>query len=365
MHICFIGLEALSVLMNGFENYRTGGEQVQVSLLAKALVKRGFKVSVIVLDYGQASEVCFDGIKIIKAYSPNAGFPVVRFIYPKIIKLWGALKKADADIYYTSCAGFQVGLMAYFCKKNKRKSVFRIASDKDCFPEQLAIKLWRDKRLYEYGLRNQDFLLVQSTQQQIALKKNYNLSSHLAQMLVDSSNRISKNDERDIDILWVNNFRQLKRPDLVIEVAKRLPEFNVHMIGGPNDLALYQKTEREAKTIDNVTFHGPVPYKQVNAFYSRAKILINTSDIEGFPNSYLQSWIRGTPIIVFFDPDNIVSNNELGFKATDVADMCTLIKNALQDPNLWHGLSNKCLDYMSTHFNEDNILKPYLEAFGE
>ena len=244
MKICIVGLEVLSVLMPGYEQYRVGGEQVQLTLLGRALKKRGYEVSMVVLDYGQADELVYEGINIIKAYSVEGGVTGVRFIYPRLIKLWNAIKKADADVYYTSCAGFQVGVVAYFCKLYKRKCLYKIAHDNDCYPDKLLIKLWRDKKFYEYGIRNQHEILAQSEQQQKALFENYGLASKTSIMLVDKPEETLGLEERDIDILWVNNMRQFKRPDLVIELAKVMTECNVHIIGGANEPDLYNKIEK-------------------------------------------------------------------------------------------------------------------------
>lgn len=362
MHICLIGLESLSVLMPGFETYRTGGEQVQVSLLAKALVGKGYRVTLVVLDYGQAEKLEYQGIQVVKVYGPNDGLPVVRFIYPRVFKLWRALLRINADVYYTSCAGYNVGLVALFSKIYNKKSIYRVAHDNDCDPKKLLIALWRDRKLYEYGLRRQDHVLVQSDQQSLALTKNYGVKSHIAGMLVDRPDEVIGFDDRDIDILWVNNIRQFKRPDLVIELAKILPEFSIHMIGGPNDPDLYKKIVSESDKLTNLKFYGAVPYREINKYYTRAKIFINTSDSEGFPNSYLQSWIRGAPIVVFFDPDGIVVRNSLGLKADNVQGMATIIRNLLANQEQWTRLSSACLKYMNQNFSEDKILVPYIDA---
>ena len=54
LRICFVGLDSLPVLAPEYQQHRIGGEQVQQTLLARALARRGFEVSMIVYDYGQA-----------------------------------------------------------------------------------------------------------------------------------------------------------------------------------------------------------------------------------------------------------------------------------------------------------------------
>lgn len=362
MKICFLGYENLPVLASEFNHHGIGGEQVQQTLLAKALARRGYDVSMVVYDYGQADGARWDGVTTYKAFRSNAGIPVFRYIHPRWTGAWAALRRADADIYYASCAGMQLGLLAMFCNKARRRFVFRIAHDSDCEPDKLLVRYWRDRKLYEYGLRRAHGILAQSLSQQRAMLANYGVHSRVAEMLVDPPEQSS---ERDMDVLWVSNLRQFKRPELFLELARRLPQYSLHMVGGPQPgyETLYEQIKREAGTVPNLTFHGQVPYQEVGTTYGRSHVFVNTSDMEGFPNSYLQAWIRGTPVVAFFDPDGVIRRKQLGNAVQSMEEMASAVAGLLNNPDTWSQASKRCRDYMCGAYAEDRILTPYLELF--
>jgi glycosyltransferase involved in cell wall biosynthesis len=367
MKVCFVGLENLPVLAREYNRYGIGGEQVQQTLLAKALVARGYQVSMVVRDYGQSDASTWHGVATYKAYRPDAGLPVLRFVYPRWTGTWAALMRANADVYYTSCAGMLVGLVAMFCRRHGRGFVYRLASDTDADPKKLLIQYTRDKKLYEYGLRRADFILCQHTGQRRALMKNYGVASVVADMLVDPPLRRLDRDQRDLEILWVNNLRDLKRPDLAIELADRMPSRQIHMIGGPQPgfSDLYKTLEVAAQKLPNLTFYGRVPYHDVGNYYDRAKVFVNTSDTEGFPNSFLQSWCRGVPVVSFFDPDGLIKREGLGVSPNSIDDMAGAVDRLIADKLEWRKTSLRCRSYMERAHGDDVVLKPYLAAIEQ
>jgi glycosyltransferase involved in cell wall biosynthesis len=367
--ICFIGLQNLPVLAREFNRHGIGGEEVQQTLLAKALAAHGYQVSMVTADYGQPDGAEWDGIKVYKAYRPEAGWPGVRFFFPRWTGMWSALTRADADVYYISCAGFRVGLCALFARIHRRKIVFRIASDTDCEPTRLLVdhNYWRERRLYEFGLRRVDAILAQSVKQQEALQRNYGLNCRLAPMMVDQAQMNLAFEQRSVSVLWVSNLRELKRPDLLLELAARIPNLNVHMIGGAiaDSVALYNEIRQKAQTMQNVTFHGQIPYHDVNEFFEGARVFVNTSDIEGFPNSYLQAWVRGTPVVAFFDPDNLIAREGLGRAVRSMDEMQTAVAELTADAELWRATSDRCKAFMAREFNEGKILAPYVDVIEQ
>ena len=366
--ICFIGLFNLPVLAPEYNRHGIGGEEVQHTLLARALSARGLEVSMVVLDYGQTDGESWDGVKTYKTYTSTAGFPGLRFFHPRWTGIWSAMSRADADVYYVSCAGFRIGLAAMFAKWNRRKTIFRIASDSDCEPERLLLEQHyrRDRWLYEFGLRRVDAILAQSEHQRAAMQQNYRLNSSVAPMLVDHPRTVLDFDQRSSPVLWVSNIRQVKRPDTLLELASQLPNIMMHMVGGPivGSTDLYELIKAQAASRGNVTFHGQIPYHDVNDYFGAARVFVNTSDIEGFPNSYLQAWARGTPVVAFFDPDRIIDREGLGVAVKDVGEMREAVRTLVSDRERWRSASARCLAYMQREFSEDKCIAPYLEVIG-
>jgi len=364
--VCFVGLANLPVLAREYGRHGVGGAELQQTLLARALAAQGYDVSMVVADYGQPDGAAWDGIKTHKAYQPAAGIPVLRFIHPRWTGLWAAMKRARADIYYTSCAGALLGQVVLFARLHGAKVVFRIASNSDCDPSALLIRYWRDKRLYRYGLRRADLVLAQTPGQQQALLKNFRRESRVVASMTDTNGRRPGFEERDISVLWVGNIRALKRPELLLEAARKLPRLQFHIIGGPmpGSESLYEQVRAAALQVPNVRFHGPIPYQEVGEFYERARVFVGTSEIEGFPNTYLQAWARGTPVVAFLDPEQLIARNGMGRAVTSVAQMCAEIVALSDDRQAWEIASQRSRDYMDNRFNLTRMTAPYIEALS-
>lgn len=363
--VCFVGLQNLPVLAPEFEQHGIGGAQLQQTLLAKALARRGVPVTMVVGDYGQPEGAVWSGIRTHKAYSAREGIPVLRFVHPRWTKLCAALGRAAADVYYVSCASAEVGQVAMWTAAKARTMVFRVASEADCDPKRVLIAYWRDRKLYAYGLRRAAAVLAQSAAQQEMLRRNYGVASALASSLVDRPEEDLPLERRDVALLWVSNIQQLKRPELFIQLAQRLlPEHRASMVGGPYPAAadLYESTQAAAAQVPNLTFHGRQGYRATGQLFDRTRVFINTSKVEGFPNTFLQSWIRGVPVVSFFDPDRVIEREGLGYTVASAEQMAHAACRLIADPNLWLEVSARCRAFMARRYNEEHIVVPYIET---
>ena len=362
--ICFVGLGNLPMLTREYGSRQAGGAELQQTLLAKALAQRGWSVSMVLADCGQPDGATWDGVRTFKAYRLEEGIPLVRFLHPRWTKLTSALRRADADIYYSSCAGAHLAQVVMFAHRRGRKAAFRIASNADCDPKELLVEFWRDRLLYRHGLARADLVLAQTARQQQLLRENFGRESRLAPSLFERADRCLAFEERDLDVLWVGNIRQVKRPDLLLELARRLPALEFHMVGGPLPGAerLYEAIRREAAGLRNVTFRGAVPYQDVQNLYARARILVGTSEVEGFPNTYLQAWAHGTPVVAFLDPDGLLRRHGMGRAVTTLEEMGAAVAALRGDRTQWERAAACAQECLEERWPEEKVLAPYLEA---
>ena len=135
-------------------------------------------------------------------------------------------------MYYQSPAGAYTGIIAWFCRMMGRKFVFRVASDSDCRKGARAHPFWRDRMLYDFGLKRADVVASQTESQARLLRKNHGLESTVVNMMVEPPARGAA-PEKDIDVLWLSNLRALKRPELALELARELPKVRFTLAGGP------------------------------------------------------------------------------------------------------------------------------------
>jgi glycosyltransferase involved in cell wall biosynthesis len=117
-----------------------------------------------------------------------------------------------------------------------------------------------------------------------------------------------------------------------------------------------------AARLPNVSMLGAVRYRDSGALFDRAKIFLNTSAIEGFPNTFLQAWIRGLPVVTFFDPDGLVQRLPLGRVASSVDDMREAIRGLLEIDVDRQLLGRRAREFATREFTS-GVAARYLELF--
>jgi glycosyltransferase involved in cell wall biosynthesis len=361
---CFVNHYAWSVFSG--ENVpggHIGGEEVQHSLLATEFARRGLRTTLVTGDFGQGKDIQHQNVRVLATFNEKVGLPGVRMLHPRLSGLWRALGRADSRAYYVSCAGAVVGYVAAFCRTHGRRMVFRVASDADCKPNDLLVSTWKDRWLYAWGIRQADAILVQTDHQRELLRSNYGVDSRKVSMLVPMPDKVADDRQRDIDVLWLANLRSVKRPEWIPELAKLLPEVRFTMAGGPygGQQALFDSIKGASVNLENLTFCGPVPFHETAALFARTRLFLNTSSLEGFPNTYLQAWANGAPVVATFDPDGVICQHTLGRATSSLEETASAIRHLLRDESGRCEASRRGRQFVEQH-NGAGALRSYLEA---
>ena len=361
MKICFVSLNIYPSLSQNKAIKTIGGAELQQIFIGKALRDRGYDVSYVTLDYGQPDGEVIDNLKIIKSFDPEEGIFGIRFYYPRLYKLWNALKRANADVYYVRCATFLPGILAIFCKIHDKKFYFAGAHDTDFIPHQLRFHIRRDKILYKYGIRHAHKIIVQSNKQKNLLWKYFRMNCAVIHNFFPFQAVQLPTSQRQY-ILWVSTIRSWKRPFQFIELAKAFPSEKFVMIGGPaegKDASLFDKIRKMAAQVTNLSFLGFQPLDITESYFDKCKIFVNTSVYEGFPNTFLQSWNRGIPVLSYVDPDNVIRKNKLGLVVDSDRQLHESLSEFLSNPSWDYG---HILDYFTKN-HSSKIMDQYVDLF--
>lgn len=259
-------------------------------------------------------------------------YPSVRFIGIFIewfLSMYYILTKRP-DIIITRGASRNTLPLALFSKVTKSKLVFFGASDSDFIIGEELINSDKNKVLYRNGLKKIKYVVAQNEKQQSLLKDNYGEKNCIIIPNIWPTGVVTK-QKKDIDFLWVSNFRDLKRPEWFIKLAQENPQYKFAMIGGSTDRVLYNKCEQAAKEIPNLAFLGKKSLDETNEYFKQARCFICTSTMEGFPNTFLQAWSNNIPVLTTFSPSKLVEKHSLGVVVTKYDEMKEELSKILEE----------------------------------
>lgn len=365
--ICFVAHFTYGAMAGG-DNGHIGGVERQTSLMARWFAARGYQVSMLTCDEGQKDGVEIDGVRIFKMCRQDAGIKGLRFFWPKWTSLIVAMKRADADVYYQNLAECVTGQVAFWCRKHSRRFVFSAAADSHCDARLPYMHTLRDRVLYRYGLRHADKVIVQSQRQQEMMQENFGCDSVVLRMPCpgpsdDDYNCCESARDGSFRVLWIGRIYEVKHPDRLLDVAVACPNVNFDLVGPMANSGYARGVCERAKKISNVTLHGPISRTRVSEFYKKAKILCCTSESEGFPNTFLEAWSYGLPIVSTFEPDNLITEKGLGIVAKDVSEIADGIRNLYRSPEQWQTISRRTRQLYLQNYSVETAMAQFEEVF--
>ena len=371
--ICLVAPQLFPVLTGDRNLQVIGGAEVQQNFIARGLHAAGYPVSVLTGDFGQSDDLDIDGLRVLKIRQQGRTFPVLRYFHPRLTSVWSAMRRADADIYYQRCAGAGTFVAGLYARTHGKRFVYAAAHDLDLNRPRTRELFqgrggWRDLQLYRAGLKMADSIIAQHPGQVEVCRRWHRREAEQipSGYILPEGARC----EPDGVVLWVSTMRRWKRPELFLKLAKALPNLRFRMIGGVSMAngdrgaqGFFSEIESAARALPNVEFLGFVPYGEVERHFNEARLFVNTSDYEGFPNTFLQAWARGIPTVSFVNCGASDAHGPIGAVVDDLNEMRASVARLTSDRAVWSGESARCHRYFQANHAMPAVIARYRALF--
>ena len=261
------------------------------------MAKVGYNVHAVVQNEYHCRAYSWHGINVHPCnfrYLEGSNF----YYVPDTITLIGKLRQINADFYLMKNPISILFGLAFFRQIHGSPLIKWIASDIDC--NKASINLV--SILGRVCLRFVDYAIFQTHQQFAMGEKELGLKGSVVRNISHGPSP-TVHIAKDFDVLWVGSCSEVKQPELVLELARALPSCSFrYVLSATENNELYeQKILPGIKAIENIESLGEIQYSEIDRVYSRAKLLICTSAYEGFPNTFLQAWQHGVPVVSLSD----------------------------------------------------------------
>ncbi len=308
--ICFVSPFAYG-LFNPEADLKFGGAEVQMYLISKELsLDESFDISFIVLDLGQEKKEIYGNVKVFKSY--ERGRSILNLIKAPI-QLILILKKISPDVIINRAHGVEAGICAIYARLFNKKFIYSLAHDDDANGKNFE---GLRGKIFKFGFKRADKLIAQSEDQVDLLKRRY----YKEAVLIKNSFSIKENKKEKDLIFWVGSSADKKRPGSFLDLAEANPKEKFVMVVTKSkvNLDLWHEIKEKTKKIENLKFIEMIPFNEIDDFFARTKIFVNTSTSEGFPNVFLQAMIAKAPILSLkVDPDDFIKNYKCGVVCDD------------------------------------------------
>jgi glycosyltransferase involved in cell wall biosynthesis len=160
-------------------------------------------------------------------------------------------------------------------------------------------------------------------------------------------------------VMWLGRFTQVKRPDLVLEIAKALPEITFVMAGGGELLESCR-----AKEPKNVKLVG---FQNKDEMWKMADVGLCTSDSEGMPLSLIEAQMAGVPVVStdVGSVAEIVIDGKTGKLAKDLVGLVEGIKWVKNSIEKSDELSKECKKHALANFTIDQVASAHLKLYKD
>lgn len=343
-------------------DYLMGGSQYQAKLLIEELYQN-HGANIVYFTSRAGANRDFADHQVVSVGRVNT---LRRFgLFWDYFRLQRALRKFSPDVIYQRVGCAYTGISADYANRSGVPMIWHVASEKDCGRAPAVRQLLGrpheliETRLAKLGATRADLVVAQTQDQINMLRESFGRE---ADRLIRNFHQVPPAfDKRTgrFTVLWIANLKPLKRPALFLEIASRLQEMSeidFVMVGQayPSD-SMRDAFDRKVQMHSNVKFLGAVTQDEVNALLDRSHLLVNTSEWEGFSNTFIQAWMRSVPVLTLgVNPDSLLGDSFLGCSYESTVEIANSIRELASNSDMLKDMGEKSRQYAIEHFSMKN-----------
>jgi glycosyltransferase involved in cell wall biosynthesis len=340
-----------------------GGSQYQAKVLIEHLLS-AYDVDISFLAARTRVDFAPAGYRIVKFSSMDG---IRRYgAFFDALRLYRALARERPDVIYQQVACAHTGIAAYYARRNGARMVWRVTSDRSV--RRSPIKWWRiheriEQRFVDYGIRHADLILAQTETQKAELARHYGRSDAVVVRNFHpppGASAAAKGADGVAQVVWIANLKRLKNPGAFVRLAKRLEarrETRFIMVGDALERGRWlDELMRAVGDVPNLSYVGRLEQEAVNDLLDRSDLLVNTSDFEGFSNTFIQAWMRRVPVVsLSVDPDGLLRERGLGYLSGDEEALARDVAQLLDDHALRERIGERARRYALEHHSTAHL----------
>ena len=363
-----------------------GGVEMAITLLANALVKRGFNVEILcIYNLGDPAYSIDKKVKItyLSDVHPNRdefykavkeknvplmireGLYSVKVLYLKNKVMADAIKRIDKGVIISTRNEHSV-LLSKYGRREVRK-VAQLHHD-----HKFEKRLIRD---FKKKYTNIDYFVLLTEKLKDEVKTMMKENTHtkcvvIPNFLSDMSEVL--HSERKRQVLAVGRLHSEKGFERLIKIWKRFDakdETVLKIIGDGQEKESLQNLIDKYCLQEKVIMTGELSHEKVMEEMHRSICYVMTSYSEAFPFVLIEAMAGGLPVVAYdvrVGPAAIVQNGESGFLIPDGNEELFIDKLRIlcQDDKLREQMSKNAVQ-RSREFSEDSVMKKWLEILKE
>jgi glycosyltransferase involved in cell wall biosynthesis len=324
--VCIFGSQVASALQGN----AIGGAELQMAMLATTLAEQDIEVVLIDRETEKSSSVTKNiTIEVVPGW--NNGIRGLRFFTHRVPRLIKVLRRTGASVFYVRGISYLFLLPLVVAKRMKSIFVLAIAHDSELwrFAERNRVFYKNNSSFWDWIstnipnelaafllVRYADVLLVQHDEQASRAKELGKNAVLLPNMIDRRVLNIDTTQPRR-NIVIVGAISNRKGLDTLLPIIRKLQQVTFEFVGEAEDIE-GMRIKNELQKCKNVILNGWMDREHTLEKIATAKVLLNTSKMEGFPNAFIEAWALCTPVIsLSVDPGGVIKKYNLGYVCND------------------------------------------------